>query len=129
MENGAKITLVTSALIVTIAAALYVIYYDSLRDLGMFAVMISPLFIFALAGTYKFKKNLRDIRLNLVDYHVTELTGSQALRHDLLTYFVPAGIIALTLFTQGTPTATDFFQAALVYLALVGLKIMYWRNF
>ena len=64
-----------------------------------------------------------------------ESTGSslydwgQALKHDILTYFIPVLILIIPGFFAESSNLTDFFQAVLALVAFLYLKKMYWARF
>ena len=57
-----------------------------------------------------------------------DLEWGQALKHDLLTYFIPVLILSLPILAGQVPDFIDFFQALTVFLSLVYLKMLYWQR-
>lgn len=91
-------------------------------------IMLVILFLLGLVIVRKNRIMVRRAEKRQETVPFPQLNWGQALQHDLLTYSVPVVILILPFFTNRTPTLMDFFQAAIAFLVLIYLKLLYWRR-
>ncbi len=116
--------------ILTVASGyVYFFYLYKFKSLVDILIAIIPTIVFIIGGILIFTRDQERIKetKDKTDSKISiELNWYQALRHDLLTYFVPVIIIILPFFFKQVPTLKDVLAAATVFLVLSYLKIMYW---
>jgi len=116
-------------LIVVVTSIFYILYFRRIESITEIIVSVAPAIIFFSGGILIFtrdKKIIRKAKESEEFTKTTELNWGQALRHDLLTYFVPVLILAFPFVMGQQPGFIDLCQAVFVFLAFNYLKINYW---
>ncbi len=97
--------------------------------MGEIIIAMLPSIIFLTIGIFVFKrdKNLILTKKEKGDYQIKLLSHwGQALKHDLLTYFVPVIIMITPFLFDRIPDITTVIQASTAFLVLAYLKLIYW---
>ncbi|OGY44451.1 MAG: hypothetical protein A2729_02195 [Candidatus Buchananbacteria bacterium RIFCSPHIGHO2_01_FULL_39_14] len=118
-------------LLITITVVIYVYFYDQLKTFGQLMVIFSPIFIFAFAGTLiarRDQKIIKRLRQNNQLSKTVELNWFLAFKHDLALYLTPLIILLLPIIFDQKPTLITIFQAIIIYLVLIYLRYIYWRE-
>lgn len=114
----------------TVATAIvYFNYLYKSKSLVDILISLIPTIVFTIGGILVFGRDQEQIKKtkDKTDSKISiELNWYQALKHDLLTYFLPVLIIILPFFFKQVPTLKDVLAAVTVFLVLSYLKIMYW---
>ncbi len=122
--NSLVIWLLVAGLII-----LYLRFFTYLKTLGEIIIAMLPSIIFLTIGIFVFKrdKNLILTKKEKGDYQIKLLSHwGQALKHDLLTYFVPVIIMITPFLFDRIPDITTVIQASTAFLVLAYLKLIYW---
>lgn len=88
------------------------------------ALLIVSLLLFSSRRTSK----LEQTKVIREDLQFVDLYWGQALKHDLLIFFIPVLILSLPIFSGQIPDFTDLLQAALAFVSLIYIKILYWKR-
>ena len=118
-------------LLVIASAFFYFRYYRLILAYLHVFISIIPAIVFFIVGTLMLNYNGARVRRTKQKDEYTnlvELNWGMALKHDLLTYFVPAIMLVIPLFLSDTPTLGDFLAAMMVFLTLSYLKLLYWHR-
>ncbi len=129
MKKNELITTLGVWLTVAITLFLYIFYFRRIKDFTEVIISVIPAIIFLIGGILIFsrdKKTIKRVRENDEPSRNVDLEWGLALKHDVLTYFIPVIILAFPFLTNKTPNFTDLCQAITVFLALSYLKIQYW---
>ncbi|MFA6254537.1 MAG: hypothetical protein WC675_00700 [Patescibacteria group bacterium] len=123
---------ISSIVIMFLTVATAIVYFNYLyKSKSLVDILISliPTIVFTIGGILVFGRDQEQIKKtkDKTDSKISiELNWYQALKHDLLTYFLPVLIIILPFFFKQVPTLKDVLAAVTVFLVLSYLKIMYW---
>jgi hypothetical protein len=85
--------------------------------------------IFFSAGILIFsrdKKIIKKAKEHEETGRTVELEWGLSLKHDILTYFIPVAILALSFLMDQAPNFIDLCQAVIIFLSLSYLKVEYW---
>lgn len=118
-------------LLVVSGAVFYWLYYQFILTHLNLLISLIPAFVFFTAGVLVLNYNGQQVthaKKNDAYTTTVELNWGQALKHDLLTYFLPVIILAMPLFLETSPDFGDFLSATIVFLALSYLKLLYWHR-
>lgn len=118
-------------LIVILVAVAYYLYFNTLKSIGDLIIFIAPVILFATVGSLLLARNQKTVRKakEKTEYHIAvQLNWGMALKHDIVTYFLPVLIILTPLLFKESPTSTDVLQACLAFVGFNYLKLLYWNH-
>jgi hypothetical protein len=132
MRKNEVIITIGTWLIVVIVTFLYVKFFPAMQSIGDAIVAASPALIFFAGGVLIFSRDQKIVKRTkqVQEYSKTiNLDWGVALKHDLLTYFIPVLIIVIPFIFGGKPNLNDVLQAISAFLVLAYLKFTYWGEF
>jgi len=126
-----KTTTFVTWLVVIATTVFYIYYWRDLKDIAQLIVSLVPAILFLTGAILIFdrdRKRINKTKANQEYDQTLKATWFDAMKHDLLTYLVPAAILFMPFMFNEIPTITSVFQAVMTFLALTYIKYMYWGD-
>ncbi len=122
---------------VSLIALISLLFYDGEKAANqagetiiflLFILLITIVIISAAVANIRSRRSRLELRekIKFGAIQSMNLNWGQALKHDLLIYFIPAFILVLPAITKQTTSFNDLLQAAVAFFGLAYLKIIYW---
>lgn len=127
----ALLTSIIVWLLVIVAALIFYILDRNIENLTKLLVSFIPSLLFITVGLLifsrdrervKYTKEKNERRLKL------DASWGDALKHDLITYFIPVIILGLPFIFKKLPSIVDLWQAIIAFITYSYLKYLYWRE-
>jgi hypothetical protein len=129
MKWSNKINEVIIWLIIVLSGAVYAYFLQRSESFEDLVISLVPAMIFLSGAIMIYSRDKYKVSKAIQhnEFEVNRrLTWFDEMRHDLLLYLTPFGVLAVPLVLGDIPSVSTVVEAGLVYLVMLYLKYMYW---